>query len=168
MSVQETVNLVDQPVAGNFEFVPLGGDGWIAPQSAYIGDMKATGDATAGDVRMKVLRDDRFEHLIQFLAGSSGQNSAQDYRFAIARRLGLNIHQIGTTKASGVTDEVLNSILWTPPPMIAPVEWTLTMDNTDTIAYDFKFVVYNFNIRATEKVPLNVLLSSLTRAGSAI
>lgn len=164
MSISETLTLPAQPSAGLSEYIPLGGDGWAAPQSAYMIDMQITGDASGGTITFIVLRDERFEQIVNFLQVDCGTVTAQEYSFGILRKSGITIHQIG------VAPEIRgnSNILWTPPTMIDPIRWEVRVDNRDTEVDKFRCLVYNFNIRASEKVPLPILVSSLPRSPSAI
>lgn len=168
MSVVREFTLPAQPAAGEIQFVPLGGDGWIAPQSCYVGDVQATGTASGGHIHLQVLRDPRFEHIVQFLSLESSSITAIQFRFDFFRTLDVAIHNVGTSQIAVPSGRVLACQIWSPPPLVDPVKWAGSTDNVDTELVKFKFVAYNFNIRASEKVPLGVMYQSLPRSATSV
>lgn len=168
MAITELLTIPNQPNAGTLQYIALGGDGWVAPQSAWYMDMRITGDASGGRITATVSRDERFEHLVSFLRFQQASATAVDYIFELRRVAGIEIQQLGVAPVSGIGGVTLSTLLWSPPAVIDPVSWTLTVDNVDGELVRFGFMIYNFNIRASEKVPLDILLSSLIRSPSAI
>lgn len=162
------MRLPEEPTPGALEYIPLAGDGWIAPQSAWYGNLAVVGDATGGTASMLVNRDFRFSHVIQFLTPEVVINTAQPYKVSIGRSGLISIHLVGMLKVSTVSGDATSSLTISPPPMINPDHWLFLTDNEDGISHRFKFLVYNFNIQAPLKVPLPQLLGSLPRAGSLI
>jgi len=168
VSVSENVILPAQPTLGLIEYVPLGGDGWVAPQSAFVCDVQVTGDGTGGSAAMTIFRDERFEHLIQFMSLESNITTAMEFRFDLARSVQTQIHNVGTSTVTAVVGAELACQIWTPPAMVDPIQFRARTDNADTFLNKFKCVIYNFNIRASEKVPLGVMFASLPRTSSSI
>lgn len=172
MSIFQSVVLPSQPVAGSLEYIPLGGDGLTAPQSAWFMDMQITGDATGGAIRAVVLRDDRFEHILQFMSVETDSATAVSYRMDIFRGAKASsaqaFHNVGTTQLSSVTGHVLACQLWTPPAVIGPVQFEAKVPNVDTELFKFKLLIYNFQVDASKRVPLNILFQCLIRAASSI
>ncbi len=172
MSVLQEITLPAQPAAGTLQYIPLGGDGWGSPQSAFFLNMVITGDATGGFTRWRINRDPRFEHILQFMSIESTSATAIAYNFDIFRGAhaptGVGVHQVGTTAHSAVSGNVLANQMWTPPPIIDPIKFECKVNNVDTQEDKFKILVYNFNIRASELVPINIMLASLPRAASAL
>lgn len=168
LTITESFALPGQPAAGSNEFIPLGGNGFTAPQSAFLFDMQITGDASGGLVNFTINRDDRFEHIVSFLQIGSNNAAAIDYIMGISRKQGVTFQNVGKTKTSGVTGSDLAVIIWAPPPMIEPISWLAVVANTDLELFKFKGLVYNFNIRASEETPIAVLQASVPRSPSAV
>lgn len=168
LTISETMTIPNQPNVGNLEYVPLGGNGWEAPQSAWMLDMHITGDASGGFLLFTVNRDDRFEHLVQFMSIEVIRATTIPYRFDLFRSNATEIHNFGETDLCDATGLEATGTIWTPPPMINPIKFATGTTNVDLELVRFKLLLYNFNIRASEKVPLSVLLASLPRAASAI
>lgn len=167
MAITQVLKLPAQPSSGSAEIIPLGGNGWISPQSAFLIDMQVTGDATGGRITLTVERDNRFEHLISLIQLNSDDAAAAEFLFGIHR--GKVVAQASGTQTNiGLTSLDNNQVAWNPTPMISPTKWTCVMNNVDTIEYKWLSLVYNFKIQASEKIPLSVLFSSLPRSASLI
>lgn len=52
MAQLESIILPNQPALGSVEYIPLGGDGWRSPQSAFLIDFQKTGDASGGNITL--------------------------------------------------------------------------------------------------------------------
>lgn len=168
MAKTETIDLPNQPAEnGSIDFIPLGGNGLVAPHSAFYGSVNLVGNATGGLITITVNRDPRFEHVVAFLACDKLQEAAAGFRFSIGRP-STTIHNEGVTKASGMSGDEFTSIIYAPVAMIDATHWVVRMTNVDTVEVRFKFLVYNFNIQASLKAPLPVLLASLPRAPTIV
>ncbi len=169
MAITQTLTLPNQPPVGAVEYIPLGGNGWTAPQSAFAVDWRITGDVSGGATRWVLNRDPRFEHILQFMMIESDSATAITYRMDIFRGISAGaVHNVGTTALSAVIGHVLASQMWVPPPIIDPNKFEAKIDNVSTEVGKFKLLIYNFNIRASEEMPLSMLLASLSRAASAV
>jgi len=168
VAISLTFRLPDQPAAGTTTFIPLGGDGWTSPQSAFLVQQTVTGDATGARVTLECEGDHRFEHLVSLLMFEARSATAVDYLFDIHRSAPVSFRNLGQTPLANFSSLDITSVMWAPPPIIDPTKWVMITDNVDTIPYTWTTLVYNFNIRASEKVPLSVLFASLPRAPSAI
>lgn len=163
MSILQQVNLPAQPGAGDVTFVPLGGNGYTAPESMYYWSITQTGDVSGGTATIDVGRDERFEQLIDFLEVQN-IGGAVVFRMDIFRNTESRAIVVGTTTA----DATISVALWSPPAIIDPFEWRMVIPNVDGIVSRFKGVCYNFNIRASELIPLPQLLASVRRSSSLI
>lgn len=163
MSVIVEVTLPDQPASGDVTFVPLGGNGWSAPWSMFYFSIDVTGDVSGGIVRVDVNRDERFEHLVDFLEvqhiGSAGVFRMDLFRDGESRAIATGLTLAETTIATR---------LWSPPAIIDPDEWKMEMPNIDGEVSKFKGVVYNFRMGASHQIPLPTLLASVRRASSIV
>lgn len=167
MSIVEIVILPAQPISGEIEYIPLAGDGFTAPRSAFYGSVLQTGDASGGTIRMTVKRDQRFEHVISFLTAEVLQTSAAGVRFAVGRA-NTTINTVGATKANTITGDAVSALTYAPVAMIEPTFFELDVENTEDLVWRFKFLIYNFNVQASFKVPLSILLASLPRAPTIV
>jgi hypothetical protein len=163
VSILQQVNLPAQPASGDVTFVPLGGNGWTSPKSMYYWSIDQTGDVSGGTATIDVGRDERFEMLIDFMEVQN-IGGAVVFRLDIFRNLESRALVVGTSTA----DATISTALWSPPAIIDPFEWRMSIPNVDGIVSRFKGVVYNFNIRASEVVPLSTLLASVRRSSSLI
>lgn len=163
VSVGVTLTLPAQPTTGSVDYVPLGGDGWSSPQSMYLVDSKSTGDVSGGINTIDILRDQRFEQLIDFVMIQT-DGGAVTYRMDIFRRAQSRAIRIGASNA----EASISSALWSPPAVIDPDSWRVTIPNVDTEILTFKSTIYNFRITASEHVPLAILLASIRRASSVV
>lgn len=167
MALSESITLPDQPAGGSIEYIPLGGNGFDSPRSAFYGSVNIVGDVSGGLITISVFADPRFEHVVAFLACDKLQEAAAGFRFSIGRA-STSIQTEGVTKASGMSGDDFSSIVYAPVAMIDATHWALRMTNVDGVDTRFKFLVYNFNIQASLKVPLSVLLASLPRAPTIV
>lgn len=171
MAISQTVVLPAQPDAGHTEYIPLGGDGWISPGSSYAMDLQVTGDASGGLIVVTINPDVRFEAVVAYMQLQNNNPTAQEYLFGLNRLSAggsVNMHNSGTMVNVGMNSLDDSNILWEPPPVIAPTAWSFITNNVDTIAYRYAMLIYNFNIRASEKVPLGIIFGSLPRTSAAL
>lgn len=68
MSVITDVYLPDQPAVGESTIVPLGGDGYTAPQSMLYAEASSTGDASGGTNRIRFRFEEVHSHMLAWLA----------------------------------------------------------------------------------------------------
>ncbi len=165
MAIDLDVNITDQPPTGTIVYRPLGGNGFTSPKSMYLFDIASTGDATGGDNTVTVFRDERFENIASFLQVQTNGGAIQILLNVSTHNVGRGIH-IGPTVP--ITGDTFSALSWTPPLLIDSQKWALQTPNVDTQALRFKGIVYNFNIFASEKTPLSLLLASMPRSPSAL
>ncbi len=165
MAIDLDINLTNQPAVGSITYRPLGGDGFTAPRSMYMFDIASTGDASGGDNTVTVFRDERFQNIASFLQVQTNGVSRIVLFNVSTHNVGRGIH-IGSTVA--ITGDSFSALMWTPPLLLDSDSWALQMVNTDTEAVRFKGIVYNFDIFASEKVPLSLLVASMPRSPAAL
>lgn len=167
MAISEQVILPAEPAAGSLQFIPLAGNGYQSPQSAFLLNMQITGDASAGRIRFIVARDARFEQITQFMSIESNSATAIDYNMQYFRA-GVGITNAGKTEISSVDSAVIAHKMWVPPAVMNCTKWECSVDNVDLEVHKFKLLIYNFRVDASKVTPLSLLFSSLTRTGSAL
>ncbi len=165
MSVATDVNIPSQPTTGSLELLPLGGNGEIAPRSMQLLRQDLAGDASGGQVTMSFLCDTRFENVITRLQlSASSAAAAVPYSFAADQRPDTT-----SMVAAGLTFldtvQAVNNAYWDLPPLFNMRGGSVITDNVDaTEVYTLRAWIWNFNIDASRRIPLNLLLSSLPRA----
>lgn len=173
MAVAESVTLPAQPSSGSVTFVPLGGDGFTAPQHAYaIQNMAATGAAGGGALSASILMDPRYVSLVAFATMRLVQaaDTAIDVRFVIGPQAGgVQIPQIiqqrlVTDIASGITSSTISDS-FNPTPLLLPGagqagSLSVAVVNVDTDILNLSAYIYCFNIRVRELTPMGPLLWS--------
>ncbi len=167
MSVASTFTLPDQPSAGNADFVPLGGDGWTSPQSMHIlRNVLLVMDASGGNAVMTITTDERWSQIVPWLQlGVLGAAAAEAFSMALVSRLrqgqGQSVQLQSTTNFTTLN---LGSAFWSPPPVVDVDQIIITQANTDGDTMIINGIIYNYRLRASEKVPIQVLLDVLPRS----
>jgi hypothetical protein len=163
MAVVTTLTLPSQPTTGSVVYKPLGGNGFTSPQSMFYVTVDSLGIAGGGLNSIQVFKDERFEQLVDFMT-IQGNAGAVIYRMDIFRDLGSRALVIDTTSA----DTTISCGTWSPPALIDPESWKVSTANVEDENVKLKMAIYNFNIRASEKIPLELLLASIRRAATVI
>lgn len=164
MSVLTELTIPVTPAGGNVVYSPLGGDGFNAPISCYlVNGVSVSGDASGGTAQVKITMDDRYQSLIATVdAKVTSQASAAQTRITIATE---GPWSLGVTKLSTLDPLGTGHVNWSPPPIFDALTLNALWDNIDaTEDYKLTAIIYNFNKRASELVPLSVLLASLPRS----
>ncbi len=174
MSVAEEIRLPAQPTSGGVDYLPLGGDGFTAPHSMYtVRNMNIVGDASGGQLQAKVTQDRRFSAICTLMSiGVVGPAAAVVFRAEIAHAPQQNSRQVFQIGGTGVFTELpsaLSQALWSPSPILDLAHIQVKADNSGVgVDLLLNALIYNFDIRVAEKVPLNVILASLPRSGSLL
>lgn len=169
ISVIETVTLPAQPTAGNVTYIPLGGDGFQAPQGAYsINGHAVTGDAGGGVAQLRINCDARYCSLISWTNGFIAQGTPADVEFRTTMS-SISGAGVPLMTHSGITVALVAAFvveineLWNVPPVILPgagdpgtLLWTWV--NTLADVYSCSAMIYLFDIRVRELTPMGPLL----------
>lgn len=166
-SVVEEITLPGQPVSGQVTFVPLGGDGFVAPKFAYaIKDFLLTGDATGTFVQHTVLMDERWCALIAYVSFNISQATSADADFQITISSGRS----ASIQASGSAHAVDSSVstlevrhTFQPTPLVLPgagdtARLRMQVLNVDTDVVRLSAYIYLFDVRVRETTPMGPLL----------
>jgi len=170
VAVAEAFTLPAQPTAGGADFVPLGGDGWTSPQSMHIlRDVLLTMDATGGNAVMTITTDVRFSQVVPWVQlGVIGAVDAEPFSMALVSRQrqgqGQSVQLQATSNFTALNGA---SAFWSPPPVVDVDQIIITIANVDGDTLVVNGIVYNYKLRATEKVPIGVLLDVLPRGHSS-
>ena len=167
MSVSASVNLPDQPAAGALEVVPLGGNGFTAPQLAYAITISLASDAGGGTNTLTVVMDPQFTFGISYVQ-TLVTSSAADV--PSRRTISLTANETIQDAEDAEEGEGTTAVrLWKPPgvlgtetPLFAPTIVS-RIANTDTETHFLSCRIYCFNKRAREKTPLWQLLQNFPR-----
>jgi len=173
VSVSRTIVLPDRPTVGTLTFKPLGGDGEVAPRSSYeLRAFSIAGDAGGGTATLVITLDSVYESVIaQASYSATSSAAAQDLYFQIRSYsdTGVQLQQDHTVPAVAIlgSQDGVARALWVPPPIFKATDIRMVCNNVDaTETYAMNVTIYNFNKRASERTPLNVLLASLPRGSS--
>ncbi len=168
MSVSSTVQLPDQPALGSLTYRPLGGNGFTSPQAVYyLYNHAVAGDAMGGSAILTILMDPQFQCVVDQLAFQvQSQAAAATYRMQIELP---GDDYIMYNSGTSVLESGIGRSTWIPQPLFNIDTAALVMANVDaTETYQFSAVIYCFNKRAQELMPLNILLGSFPRSSSAL
>lgn len=167
MSVSDSVTIPANPTTGGLEYIPLGGNGFTAPQSAYTVSIAVVSDASGGTSTLTINFDDQYLSLVSFVQTTVTASSADvPSRRTLTMSTFDALHDAtdcqqgeGTTAAR----------IWKPPGVMGKVGIGFTPNcvsriaNTDTETHFLGIRIYNFNVRARETTPLALLLQNLPR-----
>ena len=159
-----------QPASGKSTYIPLGGNGFLAPHSAYyVSNFKVDGDASAGTATLSIYTDPRYACLCS-LVQAEGLSAAADaeYHFSLwGKNDEITLTQVGTSPV--IAFEGVWRRSWSPPPLMDFERVSVNLSNIDaTEDYRLSAVIYNFDIAAPHKIPLPQLFASLPRSPSAL
>lgn len=158
-------------------YIPLGGDGFIAPIAMYNFDHSETGDASAGKVQIALVMDQRYTSIIRFitLGIRQGTPAAADVRYLIGQAANQQSVRIGVTLIAQFVAATLNieTVVssWVPPAQILPdsngssPRFDVEAENVLNDVYRVSAQILLFNINAREKVPLSVLMANTGPSG---
>ena len=162
-------------------YIPLGGDGWSAPQSAYSVYLKHQGDSSGDEFSLEVAFDPQYTSLVQYMSFNAQYGAAvNDFAVRTALRVTKRDEVVQKTwqysEASldqSVVPQFGYNDVWEPPGLMLSSNSNAGFDLNPRIALvanndpacnlTLSLRVLNFQKRAREEVPLNVLLSSLPR-----
>lgn len=172
MSVTSTVQLPQQPTTGSTIWVPLGGNGYTSPHSMFEVDVQLANDASGGDCRLFILTDPRWESIInraELIVASQAAQAEFTFNLNISQIAGfppkVPMNYQGEMDLSSLTGT--GACSWDLPPHIDAQQISATLDNVDdTETSIIRAWIFNFHKDASQRVPLNVLLGSIPRAGS--
>ena len=181
MSVSISVILPNQPPgapeAGSVEIHPLGGNGFVSPHSVYHGTVSLIGDASGGEAKLNLGFDPRYSQMVNHLAVQIAGMTADMAGDMQIRETGVS--RMGprfTIKHQPVPSLAAEGrVSWSPVPYIVakdnvdpdlPANINATFENIDLAKYTLFFHIFNFDRRAREVVPLELIASVLTRSES--
>lgn len=169
LSVSTAVQLPDQPGdLGSVELVPLGGNGFLSPHSMYVlRNVGVTGDASGGTAEVAINCDVRYTCLFATV-NPDMVGAAADVlvRMGLSDVAGSGIVTVNATMLLGV-DNVAR-VLWSPSPFFGAAQIKVRAPNVDGDDLRVSGVLYNFDKRAPEVVPMAQLVASLPRSGTLV
>ncbi len=165
MAVSVEDSLPAQPTIGSSVYRPLGGDGWSAPQALYSTLQQLTGDAGGGNNTITLNLDTRWMNIVvlveQLLTGFSSAREGE-LQVVADRPVGAR-HRVRMQGLQIFVDTISDQGLlsWNPPLLVdAETVISITQNITGDI-HNAQCIIYCFQKRALEEVPLNILLASL-------
>ncbi len=167
MSVNYSFALPAQPDEGGFELVPLGGNGFTAPHSMYLASPFITGDASGGIAEVDMTLDDRYTCLVNHVQVDATSAAGAKHTRIVLFGPGSFAMSVAPIAPVSSIDTVARAS-WSPDPLFKARSLKSRWLNVDTEVYYCHSVIYNFDIRAAEEMPLSALLASLPRSESVI
>lgn len=165
MSVSVTVALPTQPAAGSSVYQPLGGNGYTAPNSYYSVLTQLAGDASGGTNTITVTLDPRFECIVSLVQSfQTGGAAAVEHETQLLQQLPTAAPHRARASGTGQFEGALSDtsvFSWSPPLIIDPLSVIARTENVDGDTHNALIWIYNFNKRASEVTPLNILLAAL-------
>lgn len=164
MSVAVVTSLPTQPASGVSEFLPLGGDGLVAPIGCYLVNTQIVGDAGGGTATVTLNLDPRYTNLVAWVnLVVSSAAAAPEFHCrieAVADTPPPNVVICGTLPFVAAFTSPNAAFLWYPPPVywIQNGSIRFTTDNVDaTETYELVAQIYCFHPEVTRVTPLPVL-----------
>lgn len=176
-SVTDSVQLPEQPAAGETLTTPLGGNGWSDPHSRTFCSISLASAAGGGTNILIIRLDPRYTQLVAFASLGVSAGVADP----ITGRIELDCTLFETwiqgvsmpLRDTGSTGREHNAV-WTPPALLCsaepntdstqPPRVRTIIPNVDGETANLQLVVYNFDKRARELTPIALLLASVPRA----
>ena len=169
MAVSTTVQLPAAPAGGgSLDYIPLGGNGIVAPHAAYgVKDFTVTADASGGKLAMIIKLDNRFCSLVSWVEVTNAQaiSADEEVRMTVKGNLSPSQTLQGQLHAdSSVLDNETLAATWSPTPFLYPgggtdlAEIVVNMRNTNGDVMEVSALIYLFDIRARELAPIQGLL----------
>ena len=174
MSVEEILDLPNQPSSGTVTYEPLGGDGVVAPMAAYyVNNFAITGDASGGDASLEVNCDERFACLCALMStAANGGSISAGVGCQLSMRHGdppPGILNIGITRTGDyISPDNRSRVHWNPDPIFGPHQVSARWDNVNGANFLLDVVFYLFDKNVEQITPLPQLLACLPRSGSSI
>lgn len=176
MGISNTIALPAQPdgtiTEGFTEYVPLGGDGLVAPFAMYQSDWTTDADGTGGTIDLNINMDQQYTSLISFVTAMLHTGTPSDEELAFQVYAGVGA--IGGNRSckaqwrstiSAMTSEMSPEIAvtWVPPPLFLRGNSLLLTrsENVPSDQYELSIQVLLFDRDVLQKTPMNVLLSNL-------
>lgn len=178
MSVTRVISPPAQPAVGETKYIPLGGNGKIAPFAMYECRTSITGDASGGIASMTSTMDPQYSAIITFVSYSVAQVTPANQQ--VQCRIGTGTNRVVWSRqhlAVSNQDPEIGGY-WVPPPMLlpgagdaalraqTPNEWQLRVDfenvNNDLYLWNFQALLFDVDVR--QLVPLPVIFASLGRS----
>lgn len=169
-----------QPTSGGVvNYVPLGGDGFLAPHAAYaVSGFKLAGTNTGGAAKFTLEMDPRFVSLMSYVTLGIQQDVAADAEIAMVLNSGDGHvpHQRFQASVVAIASDVSTpqvSATWGPNPFLMPggakgSQLTVSMLNVDAFDYFLSCWILLFDINVREKSPMGPLLWARGSSGGSV
>lgn len=168
--ISVTVELVlpSQPVIGEVDYLPLGGDGFQAPFAAYqVRGLGAVSDAGGGFTQIRCVMDERYCSLVSTVMIRNIQttpaNADVRLRLSALRMAGVDLSELKVAQDIALGTSTITRT-WEPPPIVLPGSGStdtfveLRMENILADQLFLDALIYLFDIRVRELTPMGPLL----------
>ncbi len=167
MSVSDSFKIPAQPGSGGLEYIPCGGDGYSAPQSAYAVSFNLASDGSGGTNMLTVEMDPQFLTLVSYVQTVVSATAAD---VPSRRTIGISQFESAHDAQDAQEGEGTTCVrLWKPPGVMMTEGGGFVPNivsrivNTNGETHFLSFRLYNFHKRAREFTPLWLLLQNLPR-----
>lgn len=177
MSVTTEITLPNQPSVGVVQTQPLGGNGIVSPHSTTHFKVSLDGDASGGYLRINVKVDPRFVQLLPSVhVELEGASADAVVDLSIIEGVGSRVAARATAPYLAVNGlSATNYLSWSPWPILLnsnQAYWPqlrLQMGNPGVgVSAVLWGHAYNFDKRAEELTPIEMLTSVVVRAETVI
>ncbi len=179
MTVSTSVQLPNQPASGSSEYVPLGGDGVVSPHSVTYAWLASSSDASGGYNRGFIRFDTRWTQLVETVMvevwdAAADVNVLTDITASPACRQGYCINA-EFEPVSTLNPEVRTN--WGPSPQLVvanagdPTDQPhirAAIPNVDGETLQIYAKIFNFDRRAAQRTPIEILTRCLVRSSTII
>ncbi len=152
-----------QPDESQIVWVPLGGDGKVAPLGCYVARVEVVGDAGGGTATCSISGDTRYTNVAAWLTFEvEADAAATDFRMRMlndAQGSQPIVNIVGTAPHVATTVATVNTaFLWFPPPMLYPdggffEAVTLNVSASETYRLTGEFFMFDRDIRQITPLP---------------
>ena len=169
MSVSITGALgAGQPDESQIVWVPLGGDGKLAPLGCYMARLEIVGDAGGGTATVSIRGDERYTNIAAFMGFEvEAAAAAPDFRmrmFNDAQATQPVVNIVGTAPHVATTVATVNSaFLWYPPPILyarGGIWEAACLNVAATETYRLVVEIFIFDADIRQIAPLPMLLAN--------
>lgn len=153
-------------LTGNTTFIPLLGDGVLAPQMMWEVSCALAGDASGGNSTITVRFDQRFRSICTLAQMTkTSAVGAIEALWELSPANNSPIYRVAQDVVPLTTLTGLNISLWNPPPLMNMDRISTIIPNVTGDTHILNLMIYSFDINVLQLSPLWRILANLPRSG---